>query len=199
MLRLNQLIRATPRPVVLRAAMQCRVQITRLIEDVDDFGNVVKECAALVRATDGDRFCTVMFYEPQKANLSDSKAWVHCSCPFFTFNVEVTNALKKSSDVINSNGELPMIRNPRMIPHLCKHLIALSRMAIRAKYKPTKNLMKKAPAENVPPAKVLRKPGEKAQPTNKVGVQPPKRPNARPLGGPKSVKPVAGPRRPLGR
>jgi hypothetical protein len=205
--------------------MQCRVHVTKAVEDIDDFGNHVKECSALVRATDGDRYCTLYFYEPDKSNLSDSKIWAHCSCPYYTFHVEVVNALKKSSDVINSNGELPVIKNPRMVPHLCKHLIALGKLAIAAKYKgikrrtimtqkeeekvwePGKGWVVK-PQTKVPPSKALRRPGER-EPAKKPGTPgapkgaPPKagpkapnKPAARPLAGPKPVKPVAGPRRP---
>ena len=125
---------ATPRPIMLRALQQCRVRVTKAIQDRDDFGNLTKEFSGLVRATDGDRYCTIYFYEPDKKNLTDSKIWLHCSCPHYTFNVEVVNTLKHSSDILNSNGELPVVRNPRMIPHLCKHLVALSRLALVAKY-----------------------------------------------------------------
>jgi hypothetical protein len=135
MLTLRQLVVATPRPILSRSLMQCRVHITKATEDLDEFGNTVKECSALVRATDGDRYCTIMIYQPDIKNLALSKVWLHCSCPYYTFNVEVVNAMKRSSDILNSNGEMPRIRNPRMIPHLCKHLIALARLAIKAKYK----------------------------------------------------------------
>lgn len=211
---MRKLATATPRPIMLRAMMQCRVHVTKAIEDVDDFGNLIKECSALVRATDGDRFCTIIFYEPEKKNLAESKIWTHCSCPYYTFHVEVVNALRKSSDVINSNGELPIIRNPRMMPHLCKHLIALGKLAIAAKFKGVKRrqIMTRAPEDKVwqegkgwvpapkskvPPSKALRRPGEKATPQGpKAGPKAPTRPAAKPLAGPKPVKPVAGPRRP---
>ena len=197
--------------------MQCRVHVTRAVEDIDDFGNHVKECAALVRATDGDRFCVLMFYEPDREDLAESKIWAHCSCPYYTFNVEVVNSLKKSSDVINSNGELPVIRNPRMLPHLCKHLLALAKFATKAKYKHVgrKKIETReedrvwkmgegwvpAPKTKVPPSKALKRPGEQPKkpglkgPPNKprTGPQAPARPAAKPLGGPKPVKPVGGP------
>jgi len=210
MLTLRKLIVATPRPVMIRALMQCRVNVTRAVEDVDDFGNTVKECAGLVRATDGDRFAVIMFYEPSKKNLAESKVWAHCSCPYFTFNVEVTNALKKSSDVINSNGELPMVRNPRMIPHFCKHLVALSKLAVSTKYKHVAGKrQKRAPDEKVPPSKALKKPGERVQPQKqapkpdkkplappRAGPKPPRGPaGPKPIAGPKPVRPVGGPRK----
>jgi len=135
MLTLKTLLRATPHPVRARALLQCRTTVTRAILETDEFGNRRKNVAALVRATDGDRFCTIMFYDPAKADLVQSRVWAACSCPYFCFNVETVNALHKSCDVINSNGELPLIRNPRMIPHFCKHLVALAKFAIVAKAK----------------------------------------------------------------
>ncbi len=192
MLTLRKLVTATPRPILIRALMQCRVNITRAVQDADEFGNPVKECAGLVRATDGDRFAVLMFYNPEKKNLAESKIWAHCSCPYFTFNVEVTNTLRKSSDIINSNGELPVVRNPRMIPHFCKHLVALAKLAVKAKYKeiakkkPNKDLGKQG---KVPPAKALERPGQKAEPGRQQlkrppAVKSPPRPGAKP---PKSV------------
>lgn len=82
MLTLRQLISATPGPIVKRAMAQCRTKITHATEDFDDFGNTVKECAALVRATDGDRYAIVMFYQPDLKNLTESKIWASCSCPY---------------------------------------------------------------------------------------------------------------------
>lgn len=100
MLTLRKLAVATPRPILIRALMQCRVNITRATERQDDFGNTIKECAALVRATDGDRFALIMFYEPDKKNLSESKVWAHCSCPYF--------CVAKGTLVPTSRGMLPI-------------------------------------------------------------------------------------------
>lgn len=179
MLTLRQLVRNTPRAIAIRALMQCRTNITRALITEDDFGNRVREVAGLVRATDGDRFAIIMFYEPDKKDLPASRVWIHCSCPFYLYHNEVVNALRKSSDVINSNGELPVVRNPRMIPYMCKHLIALAKLAITVKVRDTTVKKKKATVEGPGPAK-------RAGPT----AIPPaiKKPQAvRP------VKPVAGP------
>lgn len=203
---------------MIRALAQCRVNVTRAVEDIDDFGNVVKECAALVRATDGDRFCTIFFYEPDKKNLSESKIWTHCSCPYYTFHVEVVNALKKSSDVINSNGELPVVRNPRMLPHLCKHLIALGKIAIVAKYKVVGRLDKEQKeakkyfdekerrekqGTKVPPSRVLKRPGEQTRQPGlkrnepiKPGPKTPTKPGVKSIQRPKSVQGPKSLRRP---
>jgi len=53
-----------------------------------------------------------------------SLLWVHCSCPYFLYNVEVALTLKSSSSIYDSNGALPRIKNPTLRPYLCKHLFA---------------------------------------------------------------------------
>ena len=197
MLQLKTLLRATPHPVRVRALLQCRTTVTRAILETDEFGNRRKNVAALVRATDGDRFCTIMFYDPTKTKLVESRVWLSCSCGYFTFTVETVNALHKSSDVINSNGDLPVIRNPRMIPHLCKHLVALAKFAIIAK---AKEVDKKAPKRGhnhkpeygVPvPHQRDNTPGVKTY-TKKPVSKVPKKPLAKPHQPPKKPgKPLA--------
>lgn len=57
----------------------------------------------------------------------DSKAWVSCSCEYFLYHCEVADTKKDSSSIKYSNGAMPKVTNPRMIPHICKHLIAAIR------------------------------------------------------------------------
>lgn len=56
--------------------------------------------------------------------LPDSQLWVHCSCPYFTFYLEVALTLQKTSNVYDSNGALPKKLNTGLKPYLCKHLFA---------------------------------------------------------------------------
>jgi hypothetical protein len=58
--------------------------------------------------------------------LWDSKCKVSCSCLDFLFTDEVSLFKRANSDVRFSNGELPVIKNPRMIPQVCKHLVHLT-------------------------------------------------------------------------
>lgn len=55
---------------------------------------------------------------------ADSKIWVHCSCPYFLFHLEMALVLQKCSTQYDSNGDLPVITNPKLRPFLCKHLYA---------------------------------------------------------------------------
>lgn len=55
---------------------------------------------------------------------ADSRLWVHCSCPYFLFHLEMALVLKKCSTQYDSNGDMPRITNPQYRPYLCKHLFA---------------------------------------------------------------------------
>lgn len=55
----------------------------------------------------------------------DSKLWVHCRCPYFTYYLEMALFLQKASAIWDSDGTMgKRIRNPNMTPYLCKHLYA---------------------------------------------------------------------------
>jgi len=57
----------------------------------------------------------------------ESLAWVSCSCEYFLYHCEVADTREDASSVKYSNGAKPKVTNPRMIPHICKHLIAAVR------------------------------------------------------------------------
>lgn len=86
----------------------------------------------------------------------DSRMWVHCHCPYFFYYCEEALVRVKASSYygVNERGEKcdpsknRRIKNPKMIPYLCKHLyaamLALLRMeAKKTGYKPFIN--KKSP------------------------------------------------------
>jgi len=58
------------------------------------------------------------------------KVWVHCSCLFFTFNLEYALSHHGSSTITNCNGAYPHITNPTLKPFLCKHAYAASYVII---------------------------------------------------------------------
>ena len=68
----------------------------------------------------------------------NNRCWVHCSCPYFRYYLEVSLAARGSSSVVTSTGAFPKIRNPNMRPHLCKHLVAMIPKALSVQAKPTK-------------------------------------------------------------
>jgi hypothetical protein len=50
-----------------------------------------------------------------------------------TFYLEVVLSRYNCSTIRNSNGMLPVVRNKRMIPHLCKHLLIAAKYAVQEK------------------------------------------------------------------
>lgn len=61
--------------------------------------------------------------------------WLHCDCEYFLYYCEVAVTARGSSSVMTSNGNFPKIRNPRMRPYLCKHLLRAAREAWKEKPK----------------------------------------------------------------
>jgi len=81
--------------------------------------------------------------------------WVWCNCPFFKYYLEVADANKGSSDVIDSNGQPPRIRNPRGVPYLCKHLWLVTSKALTM----PRNRVRKIP--KAPGGRMMRETEEK--------------------------------------
>ena len=63
----------------------------------------------------------------------DTKLWVHCSCPYFFYYLEVVLSRLGSSTISKdnqpplprtSNKALPMVTNPELRPYICKHIWA---------------------------------------------------------------------------
>lgn len=136
MLFLTQLARLTPAKVRSRAAT---VRVTRIKAylDADEKGDF-KYVTANARGDDGIRNIVIRLYGDRRANgvmKPNNKCWVHCSCPYWRYYCEVAVAARGSSSVISSNGRFPKIRNPRMRPYLCKHLLASVDIAAKTKAK----------------------------------------------------------------
>jgi len=58
---------------------------------------------------------------------------VSCDCGFFMYTSEVALFLRGASDIIYSNGELPVHTNPKKVPLVCKHLWVVLNRLIKAK------------------------------------------------------------------
>jgi len=74
----------------------------------------------------------IKFLEPEdvvkKKGEKNVDVAVWCSCPYFTYNLEwvlTFTVVPKASEIKNSNGMPPQVRNTELLPHLCKHLVAL--------------------------------------------------------------------------
>lgn len=56
---------------------------------------------------------------------------VQCSCQGYVyFGGEYANAVHGAARIIYGSGDPPLFTNPRMVPHGCKHLFALSKYII---------------------------------------------------------------------
>ena len=60
-----------------------------------------------------------------KDRLWTNKCKVSCSCEDFLYTDEVALHKRGNADIYFSNGEDPVIKNPKMRPQICKHLIAV--------------------------------------------------------------------------
>lgn len=67
-----------------------------------------------------------------KNKFSDIKVpvVVSCNCENYMFTWEVANNKKGSSEIEFSNGELPLMTNPSLVPGLCRHLVCLGNRII---------------------------------------------------------------------
>jgi hypothetical protein len=54
-----------------------------------------------------------------------SSIWVHCTCDYFKYNVEYVLAQLGASELVFSWNQPPNIRNPKHIPHACKHILLI--------------------------------------------------------------------------
>ncbi len=80
----------------------------------------VDDTGKLVRAIDPQHYVTMITF-------IDSKLHVHfsCSCLDLCFRFEFSNEKKNAGIIEYSNGEAPIVTNPKMLPSLCKHGVAL--------------------------------------------------------------------------
>lgn len=131
MIYLSQLARLTPKNIQRHAA---GVQVTKIKAFIDHDAKkgkfkTVRANVKSTRAFGSGKVWQihVRIYGRMRSDgamKANNRAWVHCSCPYFRYHVEVADAARGSSNVITSTGAYPKIRNPRMKPHLCKHLFA---------------------------------------------------------------------------
>jgi len=130
MLTVAQLLKLTPPKVRYRASYP-RI---RIIEDKPSgkYRKIYTRTALGNQESSGDSYTQTIRIHGTKKSPTDfllkpeSSFWCHCSCPYFTYYLEVVLQLHGSSRIRNSNGNMPKITNPRLRPYLCKHLFALS-------------------------------------------------------------------------
>lgn len=60
-----------------------------------------------------------------------SFVWVHCTCPYFKFNLEYVMDKMGASTNVYAWNKPPVIKNPNMVPGACKHILTTIDDAIR--------------------------------------------------------------------
>ena len=72
---------------------------------------------------------------PDDAGLKFNRArvLVHCDCPDFLFTFEYALTHHGASSIKFSNGDPPIVKNPRLHPGVCKHIWVLCKYIQRAK------------------------------------------------------------------
>lgn len=121
-LTMDQILRRTTRDRLEKA--RTTVKVTKLKLGVSKrtrLATAIARVYSLDRVKSGvkrNRYVTsISFYAKRKVKVS-------CSCPDFCFMAEYALWKKGSADLVYSNGEPPVDKNPRMIPMACKHLAA---------------------------------------------------------------------------
>ena len=139
MLRVKSIINRTP-VAVHRRSKRCMSKITKadiLMDDAGVFkflqGSTVDPPAHGPWKNSRGPYrtlCKLYFDEKQPNN---PRIFIWCDCEWFTYNCEVSLAIRGSSAIINSNGALPKMTNPNGRPQVCKHCLAFLRKSLDRK------------------------------------------------------------------
>lgn len=79
----------------------------------------------IVKNYNQNKYVALIRFLDTKGNVQ-----VSCSCADNTFRWEVANTKKGASEIEYSNGQAPIMTNPRNNPGLCKHLYVLGKLAL---------------------------------------------------------------------
>lgn len=141
MLHLHTLMRATPANIVSNAGDVNVLGKNAWVEKDDKGEHKVFTAELLSRGPNKKpKHVTIKLYGSRTATgrmkrKTRHPVWLHCDCEYFLYYCEVAVTARGSSNVITSNGKAPKIRNPRMRPYLCKHLLRAAREAWKEKPK----------------------------------------------------------------
>lgn len=128
-LKLRDVYARTPDRYKDRAIAHARMHSLKLRTNKADRRRVVLSIIYTTHDSNGnrkpspDRHYQVIQQLDKGRTMWNSKCKVSCSCMDFLFTDEVSLFKRANADIRFSNGELPVIKNPRMVPQVCKHLI----------------------------------------------------------------------------
>lgn len=131
MLTLAKIMRKMPPNWEINSAY-CKIKSYKKIIDTQDKQPVVlalmystHDHNHMKKTTPKVHRCYIKGLQGAKKKIYASNVEVSCSCEAFLYWCEVALEKKDASVVMFSNGQLPIVRNPKMIPFMCKHLYRL--------------------------------------------------------------------------
>ena len=113
----------------IERARHVKLLKTKIGHDADGYGFVaaqtttvrkIDEKGRLIRVKNGPKYVTMITFFDKYLHCR-----ISCSCDDNLFRWEVSNTLRKASEIEYSNGDLPVMTNPKLNPGMCKHLVAL--------------------------------------------------------------------------
>lgn len=72
--------------------------------------------------------CSIISLDAHKPIWSSKRVYLDCACEAFTFWCEYALNKHGAAALRRCNGEPPVVRNPKELPMMCKHLVELSRV-----------------------------------------------------------------------
>lgn len=135
MLNINQILKNTPRDRLWRSQFVLLSSLQFKPVSFDSDTQSLKHPQFIVRTQSrvgspmpryerGKVYKTTVAAIDNRLPVSKGPVLVSCSCPDFKFVWEVALNKQGAAIIQYSNGALPEIRNPLMIPGACKHLAA---------------------------------------------------------------------------
>lgn len=135
MVNLSQIFKYTPSKIKKRTVKTVKsIRVVKAIHDIDEFGKNQKVMFKVIATTIPRRVTIKLYGDINKPHMQ-RKAWVHCNCEWFTYFCEYSLAKRRSSSIINSNGNAPVEKNPRQWPYVCKHIIATFKRLPKVNFK----------------------------------------------------------------
>lgn len=125
MLKLQKLVQNTPRDVRTRSKL-CACRRTSSKEKLRGKKFLYLEQQYRTKCMFKFWKQTIRFHGDIVSKKTD--VWVSCTCPYWKYYCETAVSYDGSTSLLYSNGEFPVIRNPKSISYLCKHLFACSNL-----------------------------------------------------------------------
>lgn len=173
----KKIVRNTP-TVVRNRTRSCSIRTKSPGKEISHprFGRTLEQ-EFHVQCLDGVRTVTLRWVGPKKPGPQseqdlgtphdNTELWISCTCPFFLFYNEYALAKVDSSDILYSNGQPPVVRNPGEVPFVCKHGFMAIKESIKL-WKTQSRLRKKFEKvkEAPQPTQRIRTPKKKIMPEN---------------------------------